>query len=367
MRFNPRLRMSTLLTKPISQASAKQRAGRAGRTQPGVCYRLYNKVSFDKMEPMSEPGIRRDPLEPLVMDLASIGWTRPLSFDWLDAPNPEDLTRAAGNLVDWRFLNPEGGSSTLNGRYAVRMPLPPLWFHVILAGAEESCALDMATIGLLCEARPPIFERRDPFTQCMNLAHTAFADPLSDHIALLKAFSAYEYVLEKHSQDAAIDVEAWCSHHALSKDGLDGVHKQLKDMATFLLNAKIEPGRTLLTDTVRLRRALVKGLCTQSAIHYKGLEYRTIYENTPALVSPFSSLWEAQREWIVWTSFVSTGGNQTLEVVTAAEPEWLVDLPYFNIDRMATTHDGKLTLLQIIESLGKARRASSATNKGTRY
>jgi hypothetical protein len=140
----------------------------------------------------------------------------------------------------------------------------------------------------------------------------------------LRAFEAYKAVCERKEEDPDLDIDLWCSEHGLNKTSLDRVQSQMKPMEKFLKRAKIPLASAPLDDPVRLRRALVRGLCTQSAIYHNGHEYRTVYENTPALVSQHSSLRGAQHEWIVWTRFGTIEGPQTLGFVAAAEPAWLV-------------------------------------------
>lgn len=101
MIFNPRLRMSVLGIRPISQASAIQRMGRAGRTREGVCYRLYSKEDYDQMAPSTEPAVCCTSVESIILRLGTAGKKWIMDFDWLDAPHPESITRAVQDLRDW--------------------------------------------------------------------------------------------------------------------------------------------------------------------------------------------------------------------------------------------------------------------------
>lgn len=98
---NPRLRLNMLEVRGISQASAKQRAGRAGRTRDGVCYRLYSKEDYDRMAPSTEPAIRCVSLDSVILKLVTAGYRKVIDFDWIDAPHPESIARAAQDLRDW--------------------------------------------------------------------------------------------------------------------------------------------------------------------------------------------------------------------------------------------------------------------------
>lgn len=101
MIYNPRLNMDVLDVAPISQASANQRMGRAGRTRPGVCYRLYSKQTFDELQNSTTPAVRCRPVHRAVLKLVASGTKRPIDFAWIDAPHPESIARAAQDLKDW--------------------------------------------------------------------------------------------------------------------------------------------------------------------------------------------------------------------------------------------------------------------------
>ncbi|KAH6969315.1 P-loop containing nucleoside triphosphate hydrolase protein [Fusarium avenaceum] len=100
--YNPRVGMSTLATALISQASARQRAGRAGRTKPGECYRLYTKEFHDRgMTPNTPPAVHLSELSSEVLLLKSLGFHDIPKFDWLDPPHPEPYLRASVISETW--------------------------------------------------------------------------------------------------------------------------------------------------------------------------------------------------------------------------------------------------------------------------
>jgi pre-mRNA-splicing factor ATP-dependent RNA helicase DHX15/PRP43 len=93
--YNPRLRVESLLVSPISKASCKQRSGRAGRTRPGKCYRLFTEKSFEKdLQENTYPEILRSNLSNVVLYLKKLGINDIVHFDYMDPPAPETLMRA---------------------------------------------------------------------------------------------------------------------------------------------------------------------------------------------------------------------------------------------------------------------------------
>ncbi|KAM0226088.1 hypothetical protein ACHAQD_001052 [Fusarium lateritium] len=104
--YNFRVGMTTLLTAPISKASARQRAGCAGLTEPGECYRLYSKEFHDRgMVANTPPGIHMSEVSGEVLRLKSLGYEDIPKFDWIDPPHPEAYLRAIGDLNDMYVPN----------------------------------------------------------------------------------------------------------------------------------------------------------------------------------------------------------------------------------------------------------------------
>lgn len=98
--YNPRIRVESLLVSPISKASAQQRAGRAGRTRPGKCFRLYTEKSFiTDLQESTHPEIQKSDLASMVLQLKKVGVDDLVHFDFMDPPAPETLMRALELLV----------------------------------------------------------------------------------------------------------------------------------------------------------------------------------------------------------------------------------------------------------------------------
>jgi pre-mRNA-splicing factor ATP-dependent RNA helicase DHX16 len=107
--FNPKRGMESLVVVPISKAAARQRAGRAGRTQPGKCFRLFTKWSFThELEDTPMPEIQRSNMNDVVLKLKSLGINDLLNFDFMDKPPPEALMRALEQLYALGGLNDRG-------------------------------------------------------------------------------------------------------------------------------------------------------------------------------------------------------------------------------------------------------------------
>lgn len=157
--YNPRLRIESLLVSPISRASAKQRSGRAGRTRPGKCYRLYTKKSFENdLQENTHPEIQRSNLSSVVLQLKKLGIDDIVHFDYMDPPAPETLMRALEQLNYLGALDDEGDLTEIGKRMS-DYPLDPLHAKIVLAASMQfNCVSEALTIVAMLNV-PNIFIR----------------------------------------------------------------------------------------------------------------------------------------------------------------------------------------------------------------
>ena len=112
--FDPIKNVSSLRIQSISQSSANQRSGRAGRTQPGVCHRLYSEATFLAMRTNSLPEIKRLQLGQTVLKLLSLGISRPEDFDYIESPGWDNIRSALGQLAELGAVNIDWTAQVIN-------------------------------------------------------------------------------------------------------------------------------------------------------------------------------------------------------------------------------------------------------------
>ncbi len=151
-RFDPDVGVTRLETVRVSRASADQRRGRAGRMEPGVCYRLWDEAETASLLPFSAPEIRAADLAPLVLDCAEWGVTDPRTLAWLDPPTPAALDAAREELQALGALD-GGGRLTDTGRQIRSLPLPPRIAAMLLAAARTGDAARAADIAAVLVER----------------------------------------------------------------------------------------------------------------------------------------------------------------------------------------------------------------------
>ena len=151
-RYEPDLGLTRLETRRVSRASADQRRGRAGRTEPGICYRLWEEAATGALEPFSSPEILAADLSGLMLDCAEWGVTDPARLAFLDPPPKPALTEARATLRALDALDHEG-HITDTGRAIRALPLPPRLARMIVAAAERGAAHEAAELAALIVER----------------------------------------------------------------------------------------------------------------------------------------------------------------------------------------------------------------------
>jgi pre-mRNA-splicing factor ATP-dependent RNA helicase DHX15/PRP43 len=210
--YNPRLRVESLLVSPISKASAKQRAGRAGRTRPGKCFRLYTEKAFAKeLKENTYPEILRSNLSSVVLTLKKLKIDDIVHFDYMDPPAPETLMRALEELNYLGALSDEG-ELTRVGALMSEFPLDPMLAKVVISAEQYKCVNEAATIVAMLNV-PNVFLR--PKDQIND----------GDHLTLLNLYNAYK--LKKENPD-------WCYDHYVNYRGMraaNDIREQLLSIA----------------------------------------------------------------------------------------------------------------------------------------
>ena len=152
-RFDPERGINTLLVERISAASADQRAGRAGRTAPGVCVRLWTEREHGQRAPHELPEVKRLDLSEVVLTLKASGVEDLRAFTWFEKPDPKGLDRAETLLRDLSALAGPSGSITEVGRRMLRFPVHPRYARMLLAAQERGCVRPVAMMAALTQGR----------------------------------------------------------------------------------------------------------------------------------------------------------------------------------------------------------------------
>lgn len=319
--YNPRIRVESLLVSPISKASAQQRAGRAGRTKPGKCFRLYTEKAFKKeLIEQTYPEILRSNLANTVLELKKLGVEDLVHFDLMDPPAPETMMRALEELNYLACLDDDGELTTLGG-LASEFPLDPALAVMLISSPEFYCSNEILSITSLLSV-PQIFMRPANNRKRADEMKAHFAHPDGDHLTLLNAYHAFK---GQATSDPS-SVKAWCHEHFLSFRHLssaDNVRTQLKRI---MEKNELELVSTPFEDKnyyTNIRRALLAGFFMQVAMkESSGKLYRTVKDDQAVLIHP-STVLRTEFDWVLYNEFVLTS-KQYIRTCVGIRPEWLL-------------------------------------------
>lgn len=170
--FDPNSGMTRLITRRVSKASAEQRRGRAGRTAPGICYRLMSSAEYDRLRPQTPPEILSADLAPAVLELANWGVSDPGELTWLDPP-PEAAWQQSTDLLVRLGALGQRAQITAHGRAMLATGLHPRLAHMVLRGRELGLAQTAARLaGLLQERSIGRFDSVDISLRLQKLIHS---------------------------------------------------------------------------------------------------------------------------------------------------------------------------------------------------
>merc|ERR1719266_435291 len=189
--YNSKTGMDSLVVTPISQAQAKQRAGRSGRTGPGKTYRLYTERAYrDEMLATPVPEIQRTNLASTVLQLKAMGINDLLHFDFMDAPPVEAMIHALELLHTLSALDDEGLLTRL-GRRMAEFPLDPNLSKMLIMSVHLQCSDEILTIVSMISVQD-VFYRPKEKQELADQKKAKFNQAEGDHLTLLAVYNAWK-------------------------------------------------------------------------------------------------------------------------------------------------------------------------------
>ncbi|VDL60323.1 unnamed protein product [Hymenolepis diminuta] len=305
--------MDQLIVTPISQAQAKQRAGRAGRTGPGKCYRLYTeRAQRDEMLSTNVPEIQRTNLASTVLQLKAMGINDLLSFDFMDPPPLQTLVAAMVTLHALSALDDEGLLTRL-GRRMAEFPLEPMLSKMLIMSVQLACSEEVLTIVSMLSVQN-VFYRPKEKTELADQRKAKFHQPEGDHLTLLAVYNAW-----KNNKFSA----PWCYDNFVQARTLkraQDVRKQLLGIMDRHKLAVLSCGRK----TALVQKAILSGFFRNAAKKDPQEGYRTLVDQQVVYIHPSSSLFNRQPDWVVYHELVMTT-KEYMREVTTIDPKWLVE------------------------------------------
>ena len=311
--YDPKLGMDSLIVTPISQAQAKQRAGRAGRTGPGKCFRLYTEAAYQsEMLPTTIPEIQRQNLSYTILMLKAMGINDLLHFDFMDPPPTNTMLTALEELYALSALDDEGLLTRL-GRKMADFPMEPALAKVLIASVDSGCSEEMLSIIAMLSVKTVWYRPKEKQQQA-DQKKSKFHDPHGDHLTLLNVYNGW-----KTSRFS----DPWCFENFIQKRQMmraRDVRAQLVQIFQRYKHQIVSCGR----NTVKVRQSLCSGFFRNSARKDPQEGYKTLIEGTPVYMHPSSALFGKPAEHVIFHTLVLTT-KEYMHCATVIEPKWLVE------------------------------------------
>jgi ATP-dependent helicase HrpB len=316
-RYDPYRGINTLFVEKISRASADQRAGRAGRTAPGACLRLWTAEDHARRPARELPEIRRLDLAEVVLTLKAAGVGELRNFRWLDPPDEASLAHAEELLADLGAL--KGGALTALGRRMLAFPIHPRYARMLLAAEESGCVHDAALVAALTQGRDLLLRNVDGDTA--SFREDRIGDKAtSDFFLLMKAWAFAA------KNEFRLDACRRAGIHAVTARQVGPLHEQFLGIAEKEgLDVRPRPAADealrrciLIGFSDRVARRVDQGTLRCEVVHgRKGVLAReSVVRQSPLLVA--AEIREVE----------GRGGEEKtiLSLATAIEPAWLGEL-----------------------------------------
>ncbi len=316
--FNPKTGVESLIVTPISKAAANQRSGRAGRTQPGKCFRLYTAWSYQhELDDNTTPEIQRTNMGNVVLLLKSLGINDLLNFDFMDKPPADALIRALEQLYALGALNDRGELTKL-GRKMAEFPLDPMMSKAVIGSEEFGCTNEVLTIVSMLSIGSSVFFRPKDRAMHADNAKLNFArGGGGDHLTLMRCYN--EWVESAYSTQ-------WCYENYLQVRNLNKARDIREQLEGLCDRVEIE----ILSNPHEIDcigKALTSGYFYNVAKFSNNGEYKTIKSHHTVYIHPSSVLAkdEDPPRWLLYYELAFTT-KEYMRTVIPIKGEWLVEL-----------------------------------------
>jgi len=314
-RYSVQSKIQRLPIEPVSQASAKQRAGRCGRVAEGICIRLYSEQDFNARPEFTDPEIKRTNLAAVILQMLFLKLGDIAEFPFIDSPENKAINDGYKLLFELGAID-ERQQLTNTGRMMARLPVDPRFARMLIAAAKSSCLHEVAIVVSALSIQDPRESPADK-RQAAREKHAVFDHPESDFLSLVKLWKEFE----KNRQDLThSQLRKYCNRNFLSYARMREwreTHRQLLTLCHQLrLTVNKSDGKYRDIHT-----AILVGSLNQLGCRADGNEFLGS-RNRKFRLLPSSALAAKPPKWIVSGAIFET--TQAYSSAAAKiEPEWI--------------------------------------------
>lgn len=322
--YDPKTGIESLTSTSISKASASQRAGRAGRTKPGKCFRLYTEQALPET---NAPEIQRSNLAPTILQLKALGIDNVVRFDYLSPPPSELVSKALELLYSLGALDEYAKLTRPLGFRMAELAVEPMMAKTLLSAESFGCLSEILTIAAMTSLGGSVWFHHDGDRKNMETSRRKFAVEEGDHLTLLNAYQAFVTKGKKESK--------FCHENQLNFKSMTkavSIRAQLKRyLERFHINvdetlsSRNPPGSSLGNKAEQIRRCLTAGYFAHAARMQPDGTFRNVQGGTTLHAHPSSLMFNRKADWVIFHEIMETNDKTYIRDITKIEKSWLVE------------------------------------------
>lgn len=325
--YNPQTGIETLTATPVSKASASQRAGRAGRTRPGKCFRLYTEHSYHGLPAANIPEVQRSDLAPVILQLKALGIDNVVRFDFLSPPPSELMSKALELLYALGALDEYAKLTRPLGTRMAELAVEPMMAKTLLSAQSFGCLSEMLTIAAMTTLGGSVWFHHDGERKKMETSRRKFAVEEGDHLTLLNAYQAF---VTKGKKEARFCHENNLNYKSMTKAvSIRGQLKRYLERFSINVDETLSGQTTATADNAKkaeqIRRCLTSGYFAHAARMQPDGTFRNVEGGTVLHAHPSSLMFNRKADWVIFHEVMETGNKIFIRDLTKIEKGWLVE------------------------------------------
>ncbi|GAP90982.2 putative ATP-dependent RNA helicase DHX35 [Rosellinia necatrix] len=319
--FDPRTGIESLTITPVSKASAAQRAGRAGRTRPGKCFRLFTESAYQSLPDANAPEIQRSNLAPFILQLKALGIDNVVRFDYLTPPPAELMVKATELLYSLGALDEYAKLTRPLGMRMAELAVEPMMAKTLLSAPSFDCVNEILTIAAMTSLGGTVWVQQDGSKKQIESVRRKFAAEEGDHLTLL---NVYQTFVTKGRKEAKFCHENYLNFKALTRAvSIRGQLKRYLERFGIRVDEGLKAPHEARADQVR--RCLTTGYFAHVAKMQSDGSYRNVEGGMVLYAHPSSLMFNRKADWVIFHEVMETSNKTFIRDVTKIEKKWLLE------------------------------------------
>lgn len=321
--YNPSTGIESLTVTAVSRASAAQRAGRAGRTKPGKCFRLYTEEAYQSLPDVNVPEIQRSNLAPFILQLKALGIDNVLRFNYLTPPPAELMTKALELLFSLGALDDYAKLTRPLGLRMAELAVEPMMAKTLLSAPTFGCLSEVLTIAAMTSLGGSIWIQHDGEKKRAESARRKFATEEGDHLTLLNVYQTFVTKGRKESR--------FCHDNLINYKTMTRAVSTRTQLKRYLERFGITVNESLASTSAptnkaeQIRRCLTTGYFAHAARMQADGTFRNVSGTTVLHAHPSSIMFNRKADWVIFHEAIETGEKTFIRDITKIEKSWLLE------------------------------------------